>query len=355
MKKVIALILALVMALSLCACGQSAPAETKETAAAQAEVKETEAAAQPVEPVVLKVNMSESAQDNKAIAVDQVVANIEERTEGRIKFEVYHNGELGTFQDDVEAIVAGANIIDGTSSSAFADYGCDDMMGMDLMRAFQSPEEVATFNGSDLFKEMTAELEANSGIKMMCMNWCGQPRCVLATSPINTVADLDGKIIRVPTAAYTAFFTRLGATTASMTMGETYTAMQQGTVDACEFPLVTIYSNSLHEVGKYLYLSEHTYAATCWVMNGDIFNSLSAEDQAIMLEEFEKGGEYFTQLNLDSLADYKAKLEAEGVTIVEPSEEDKAVMAAVAVESAADFPNMSEGFMERLAVAAGRK
>ena len=345
-KKLLALGLSLAMTLALCACGaKDQPAPNDGDGAG------TDA----TEPVLLKVNMSESAQDNKAIAIDQVVANIEKRTEGRIKFEVYHNGELGTFQDDVEAIVAGGNIIDGTSSSAFADYGCDDMMGMDLMRAFHSPEDVATFNGSDLFKEMTDELAANSGIKMLCMNWCGQPRCVLATSPVNSVADLDGKIIRVPTATYTAFFTRLGATTASMSMGETYTAMSQGTVDACEFPLTTIYSNSLFEVGKYLYLSEHTYAATCWVMNNDIFDSLSAEDQAIVLEEFEKGGEYFTELSLSSLDEYKEKLEAEGVTIVEPSEEDKAVMDEAALQSAEDFPNISEGFMARLAEAAGRK
>lgn len=329
MKKTIAMILTLALVFSLCI---SATAES----------------------VVLKVNMSESAEDNKAKAIDVVCANITERTEGRVTFEIYHNGELGSFADDIEAIAAGANIVDGTSGDAYAPYGCDDMTALNLMYIYQSPEEVTRFNSSDLFKEMCDELEANSGIKMLCENWSCAPRCVLSTTPINTVEDFKGKIIRVPLAPYVAFFTRLGCSTQKMTMAETYTAMQQGTVDACEFPLGTIYTNSLYEVGKYIYLSEHTYAPCCWSMSSAIFNGLSAEDQAVVMEEFEKGGDYFTQLNLDTVDDYKAKLTEAGVTFVTPSDSDKAVMSAAAADAVNDFPELSDGLIERIYEALGR-
>ena len=71
------------------------------------------------EPVVLRVNMSEGAADNKSLAIEQVKKEIEEKTEGRVVIEIHNNGELGTFQDDVEAIVTGANIVSGTSPSAY--------------------------------------------------------------------------------------------------------------------------------------------------------------------------------------------------------------------------------------------
>lgn len=353
MKKITAITLALIMVFALCACGQTA--EPTPTAAAPAAETTPEAENAPaVEPVVLRVSMAEAATDNKAIAIEQVKENIEKRTEGRVVLEVYCNGELGTFQEDVEAITQGANIIDGTSPAAYCDYGCPDMMALDLMKMIQSPEECDALNQSELFAEMCAQLEEASGIKILAINWPNQPRCVLSSKPVNSVADLDGMIIRVPAANYVAFFSRLGCSTVSMSMADTYTAIQQGTADACEFPLGTIYNNSLYEVAKYCYLSEHTYAPSMWGMNADIFNSLSEEDQAVILEEFYEGGKFFSQMNDENLAEYKAKLEAEGVTFVVPSAEDNEIMSAAAAESAADFPELSEGIIDRVVAALGR-
>lgn len=304
--------------------------------------------------VVLRVSMAEAASDNKAVAIESVKAKIEERTEGRVRLEIYCNGELGTFQEDVEAITQGANIVDGTSPSAYCDYGCYDMMALDLMRMIKSPEECDILNDSELFKEMCDQIEAASGIKVIAINWPNQPRCILSAKPINSVADINGLIIRVPSAPYVAFFTRLGAAPVSMSMADTYTAMQQGSADACEFPLTTIYTNSLYEVGKYCYLSEHTYAPSMWCMNANIFNSLSEADQQVILEEFEAGGKEFAALNESNLAEYRQMLEAQGVAFVEPSAEDIAIMDQAAVDSAADFPGLSDGIIEKVEAALGR-
>lgn len=351
MKKIIAMMLALVLVFALCACGQTATAPAAEAPAAEAPAEE---AAPAVEPVVLRISMAEAATDNKAIAIEQVKANVEKRTEGRVVLEVYCNGELGTFQEDVEAIVQGANIVDGTSPAAYCDYGCDDMMALDLMKMIQSPAECDALNESELFKSMCAQLEEASGIKILAINWPNQPRCVLSAKPVNSVEDLDGMIIRVPAANYVAFFSRLGCSTVSMSMADTYTALQQGTADACEFPLGTIYNNSLYEVAKYCFLSEHTYAPSMWGMNAAIFNSLSEADQQVVLEEFAAGGKFFSEMNDANLADYRAKLEAEGVTFVEPSDSDNEAMSAAAAASGEDFPKLSAGIIDKVVAALGR-
>ena len=312
------------------------------------------AAAGDGKPVVLRVSIPETATDNKSLAIFSVKENVEKRTEGRVILEVYCNGELGTFQESIETITQGGNIIDGTSPSAYADYGCYDMMALDLMRMIRSPEECRRLNDSQLFKDMCAQLEEASNIKVLAVNWPMEPRCVLSTTPVNSVADLKGMIIRVPTASYVAFFERLGATTVSMSMADTYTAMQQGSADACEFPLGTIYANSLYEVGKYLYLSEHTYAPCMWCMNSDIFNSLSPEDQQILVEEFVAAGDRFSQMNLDSLATDRQKLEEAGVIFTEPSAEDIAIMDEAAAASVEAFPGLSDGIIEKVEEALGR-
>lgn len=356
MKKIAGFVLTAAMMMWLAACGSapdaSKPAAAPQPASAEESQQAGDTAAEQAEPsgeaASFRVSMPEAATDNKALAIQEVVKNIEERTQGRVKFDIYYNGELGTFSDTIEGISMGGNIIDGTSGDAYAPYGAPDMTALNLMGLYPDTDSVLRFNSSDLFKEMCNELEANSGIKMLCMNWACAPREVISTKPINSAEDLKGLMIRVPLPPYVSFFTRLGCSTVNMTMSEVYTGMQQGMVDAAEFPLGTIYNASLQEVAKYCYLSAHTYAPCCWGMSADLYNKLSEEDQQIFMEEFQKGGEYFTQLNIDNMPEYRQKLEDAGVTFIEPSEEDKAVMKAAAVEAAEDFPELSEGLVERL-------
>ena len=303
------------------------------------------------ESLHFRVSMPEASADNKAVAIRQVVENIQKRTSGRVTFDVYYSAELGTFTDTIESIALGSNIIDGTSGDAYAPYGCPDMTALNLMYMYPDSKSVMKFNGSSLFKEMTAELEKNSGIKMICMNWCGAPREVLSIKPIHSVADLKGKLIRVPLPPYVAFFKRLGCSTVKMSLAEVYTGMQQGMLDACEFPLGTIFTNSLQEVAKYCFLSSHTFAPTCWGMSAALFNKMSPEDRKIFIEEFSKGGEYFTKLNAENMADYRKKLEAAGVQFVEPSDSDKRAMSVASADAVSDFPELSKGLVDKLRAA----
>ena len=305
------------------------------------------------EPITLRVNMSEGAASNKSLAIEEVKKEIEEKTEGRVLVEIHNNGELGTFQDDVEAIVSGANIVSGTSPSAYCDYGSPDLMGLDLMMCMRSYEDCDTLNQSELFAELSRQLEESSGIKALAVNWGTMPRCVLANKPINTVEDLKGMIVRVPLATYIAFFSRLGCTTQSMTLSDTYTALSQGTIDACEFGYDTLYNNSMYEVAKYCYVTQHTYAPSLWSMNADLFYSMSEADQQVVMDAFYHGGQIFEKMNDENMTEYRTKMEEQGVTFVEPSEADKEILAAAAVDSANDF-NLSEGLMERIDETLGR-
>lgn len=351
-KSVFQTLVALTLAFSLAACGSTggSTGTSEKTSSAEKEAVSSEATA---DAVVLRVNMSESADSNKSLAMEKVKEEIEKNTEGRVVMEIHNNGELGTFQDDIEAISGGANIVSGTSPSAYSDYGSKDLTGLDLMMALRSYDECDKLNQSDLFKELCKPLESKSNLKILGVNWGNMPRCIMSNKPINSVQDLKGMIVRVPLAPYVSFFTRLGSTTQSMTLADTYTALQQGTIDACEFGYDTLYTNSMYEVGKYCYASEHTYAPSMWCMSAKLFNGLSAEDQQAVLDAFYHGGQSFEKMNADNQEEYRKKMEEKGVTFVEPSAEDKAAMEAAATDSANDF-DLSAGLMDRIAEAVGR-
>ena len=145
---------------------------------------------------------------------------------------------------------------------------------------------------------------------------------VISTKPVRTIGDFKNLKLRVPGAAAASFFQALGSATESIPFSEIYTAMSQGVLEAAEAPLSTLYAYSLHEVAKNIYLSEHSLAPSCWAMSAKIFNGLTAEDQKILQDAMNKYGRIFTQKGLETEADYRAKMEAAGVTFVKPSAAD---------------------------------
>jgi TRAP-type C4-dicarboxylate transport system substrate-binding protein len=300
-------------------------------------------------PVVLKISIAETSSDIKAGVLKDLTDEVEKATDGRIKFEVYYSNELGSLSDVTEQMAMGGNILAGTSGDFYADYGCPDIMATALQYALPTPDAVQKFNDSQLFSQMCDKIEASSGLKILCMNWAAAPRSVLSTKPINSVGDLKNLKLRVPGAAAGSFFKALGASTESMPFSEIYTAMSQGVLEACEAPLSTLYSYSLQEVAKNVFLTEHSLAPSCWAMSAKIFNSLSKDDQKVLQDAMVKYGRIFTQKGLDTQAGFRSKMEAAGVKFVIPSDADKELLKRAGKESFNDFPKMTPGLYDQIA------
>lgn len=298
--------------------------------------------------VVLKISIAETSTDIKADILKDLVAEVESATDGRIKFETYYSNELGSLADVTEQMAMGGNILAGTSGDFYATYGSPDIMATALQYALPTPDAVQKFNDSALFKEMADDIEEASGLKMLCMNWAAAPRSVLSTKPITNVSDLKNLKIRVPGAAAASFFQALDAATESMPFSEIYTAMSQGVLEACEAPLSTLYSYSLHEVAKNVYLSEHSLAPSCWAMSAAIFNKLSSEDQKVLQDAMVKYGEVFTQKGLETQASYRQKMEEAGVKFVKPSSQDVETLKMAGKASFAMFPDMTPGLFDQI-------
>lgn len=346
MKKLFALVLTLAMIFSLGACG------TKTEAPASAPAAEAPAAEAPAaEPVTLRFAFSEAPESQTAQVMAGVKERVEARTEGRVIVEPHWSNELGSINDCIEQITLGGNIVSSTSASSWAPYGCADMTAMDSMFAFSSTDEIVKFNESDMWKAMVEEMESNGSIHMICMNWAAAPRVVLSAKAINSVADLKGLLVRVPTETYAAWFNALGASPVSgIPFAEVYTNIESGVIEAAEAPFATLSDYSVQEVAKYAFTSNHTYAAACFGTSTEIWNMISPEDQAIVTEELTAGGEEFTALCADSNAEFMKAFEEAGVTIVEPSADDIAAMQKAAADAAVAL-GLREGVMDEIKAA----
>ena len=188
-------------------------------------------------------------------------------------------------------------------------------------------------------------------IHMICMNWAAAPRIILSNKAINSVEDLKGLLVRVPTDTYAAWFSALGASPVSgIPFAEVYTNIESGVIEAAEAPAATLSDYSIQEVAKYAFLSNHTYAAACFGTSTAIWNLISADDQAIVTEELTNGGIEFTKLCAEKNAEYLKAFEDAGVTVVEPSADDVAAFQKAAAEAAVTL-NLREGVMDEIAAA----
>lgn len=79
-------------------------------------------------------------------------------------------------------------------------------------------------------------------------------------------------------------FSSLGGNAIPMAWGETFTAVQQGTIDGLEIPLAVIDQNKYFEVAKYLSLTNHTYSANALLISKRLFDRLPPDLQKAVVD-----------------------------------------------------------------------
>mgnify|MGYP001027793433 CR=1 FL=1 len=346
MKKIIALILAMLMMLSLAACG------TQKTEPA-ADAEPTEVAEPADTPITLKVSFAETQGDPKYDAMVAFKDYVEENSEGSITIELYPGNELGANADVCESITQGANIILSNAGDGLSDYGDPNFTAVGIFYTFQSADEVNKFNETDLFKEMCANVAAN-GVTVLSMNWVTTPRQIMSVKPLECYEDLANVLVRVPASTYATFFSAAGASPVTMPFADVYTGLETGLVEAVEAPLGTLCAYNLFEVAKYVSISNHCLAPALLCMNTDIFNSLSEKQQNALVEGSKYAGDLYTQICADTTADYRATMEANGVTFIEGTDADIEKMVAAAKEVYAAYPAMDADIYEQIMASIGK-
>jgi TRAP-type C4-dicarboxylate transport system substrate-binding protein len=103
--------------------------------------------------------------------------------------------------------------------------------------------------------------------------------------PVEKPEDVQGVKYRVmQNPVYIGMFSSLGGNAVPMAWGETFTAVQQGTIDGLEIPLAVIDQNKYFEVTKYLSLTNHTYSAIGLVVSKRSFDRLPADLKKAVME-----------------------------------------------------------------------
>ena len=274
---------------------------------------------------------------------------IEERSGGKFKIELYPSSQLGSKDDVMDQMVAGEPVCTLTDGAFFYDRGVKDMGIVFGPFLFDNWDQAFKLNASQWYQDQSKLVEENAHLKIIGADWKYGARHTLTTKPINKVEDFKGMKIRVPTNnIQVKGFEVLGATPTPMALGEVYTSLQQGTIDGVENPLAVLYNGKFHEVAKYLLLDGHVFNITNLVVGTDFYNSLTPEQQKLLVETCHEAGLYQYKIVEDSEAEILAKFKAEGVTVVDPSPEFKKALVETSKKfySLPDFKDWTPGLYD---------
>jgi len=246
---------------------------------------------------------------------------VEKRTEGRVRVNIFHSGQLGSAREMFEGLQLGSlqiTMVPGARISGFAPQ----MQILDLPFLFP---DVATVErvldgpiGQDLLKTM--EPQGVTGVGFYIDGF----KQLTANKPLRQPEDFRGlKFRTMESDIIMAQYRALGADPVALDYAEVYNALQMRVVDGHENPIILIHDMKFYEVQKYLMVSDHAVLGGVLLYGTSWFQGLSERDRQILLEagrkllqEQRKGAREVEAANLKAIED-------SGINVVRLTTEEK--------------------------------
>lgn len=217
---------------------------------------------------------SDGAQDPYAIGARAFKEAAEKNSAGQIEVQLYPNRQLG----DEKALVEGmrfGTLDAGIITNALVAPVEPAFALNDLPFLYANEEQAHKVLDGSVGQMMAKKLETK-GIIVLGFMEGGFRHMINNVRPVARPDDVKGVKYRVmQNPVYIDMFSAFGGSAIPMAWGETFTAVQQGTIDGLEIPIAVIDSNKYFEVTKYLSLTNHTYSVIELMMSKRSFDKLS--------------------------------------------------------------------------------
>lgn len=233
---------------------------------------------------VIKVGWttSDGAQDPYAIGARAFKTEVEKNTKGSVEVQLFPNRQLGDERQMLEGMRFGTvdagvitNAVIGQIEPAFSVN--------DLPFLFASEEQAHKALDGALGTDLGKRVESKGIVALGYMEG-GFRNMINNKRPVSAPVDIQGVKYRVmQNPIYIDMFNSLGGAAVPMAWGETFTAVQQGTIDGLEIPLAVIEANKYYEVTKFLSLTNHTYSMIGLMVSKRTLDKLTPEQRAAVI------------------------------------------------------------------------
>lgn len=310
-KKILAVVLCGIMELSLGACGSKDNGGSAKTDDGSAK-KEASGG----ETYNWQIGNVLSADQPWDLGLNKFAELLSEYSDGRITATVQSGGTLGSEIEMLEAVQMGTldmSIASTPSLSGFTDC----MNYFDLPYLFKATDSAWSVMDEWLGQDRCEALEG-SGFKGLGFYDNGE-YMIGSNKKLVHPEDAKGLRIRAHSSQLQCdSLSSIGANPLSVAWGDIYTSLQQGTIDGVSGTTLTnMYGGKFYEQCDYITMTKHHFIPAPVVMNEDLWNSLSSEDQEIVQKAFNDSISYQREQAASYVEKAVAEIEDSGTEIVE--------------------------------------
>ncbi|MGB7257040.1 MAG: TRAP transporter substrate-binding protein [Pseudolabrys sp.] len=257
-------------------------------------------------------------------AVENMGKKLSAATNGRVSVQMYPSMQLGGEKEAIEQAQVGAIAFARVSVGALGPV-VDDLNVFNLPYVFRNTTHMQHVIDGEIGKELLDKV-TNSGKGLVGLCWmdAGARNFYDTKKPIKTIADLKGMKFRVMgNPMFVDMANSMGGNGVAMGYDQVFSALQTGVIDGAENNPPSFVFDNHYQVAKFYTIDEHLIVPEMLVMSKKIFDSMSKEDQALLLKyareaqlEERKLWDVYEKAAMD-------KAKAAGITITKVSDADK--------------------------------
>lgn len=235
-------------------------------------------------PLTLRIGHPMAPGNNVTVGYEKFKELVEKKSGGKIKIQIFGNAQIGSDRVTTEGAQAGTLDMSSSSTPNLASFS-PAYMAIDLPYVTDPKNQAKLYKAldeGDLGKALR-KVANDIGLETIMFSEYGYRNFTSAKKPLKEIKDMQNMKIRTTDSPVeVAVATELGMNPAPVAWGETYTALQQGTVDG-EGNTFSLLNDAKHsEVLKHAMDSRHNYSMHILLMNKKKWDSLKPEQQQIL-------------------------------------------------------------------------
>ena len=280
------------------------------------------AQAQAQAPIVIKFSHVVANDTPKGKASEFFAKRAAELTKGKVKLDVYANSTLYKDKEEMEALQLGAVQMLAPSLAKFGPLGAKEFEVFDLPFIFDDTAELHKVTQGPVGKQLLGKLDAK-GIKGLAF-WDNGFKSFSANKALRTPADFKGMKMRIQSSkVLEAQMRAVGALPQVMAFSEVYQALQTGVVDGTENPHSNLYTQKMHEVQKFVTVSDHGYLGYAVITNKKFWDGLPADVRGQLEQALKEATDYANKIareENDAALEHVRKSGKSQVVVLTPQE-----------------------------------
>jgi tripartite ATP-independent transporter DctP family solute receptor len=217
-------------------------------------------------------------------ATENLGKKLSEATNGRLSVQMFPSMQLGGEKETIEQTQIGAIQMLRVSVGSMGPI-VDDINVVNMPFLFKSTVHAQKMMDGPIGQELLDKITASSNANLVALCWMDSGARSLYNSKhaIKSIDDLKGMKFRViGNPIFIDMMNALGGNGVAMGYDQVFSSLQTGVIDGAENNMPSYVFSNHYTAAKYVSLTEHLVIPEMLMFSKRIWNTLSADDQALI-------------------------------------------------------------------------